>query len=160
MSEVHRVLKPGGRLFLTTPFLAPLHEMPNDFYRYTPSALRELAAQQGLLVTSLRPRGEYIAVVLRVLQMPWTKLWHQLSRATGINLYHPVNPLVYVTIVLPQRLYVVLWRFVNDRGGWIGQFVSNKLSYYTPGYVTTLQRPEAGAATYRAGRRGTSSVSS
>src|SRR5207244_1525396 len=110
LREIHRTLKPGGRLFLTTPFIAPLHEMPNDFYRYTPSALRDLAAQQGLVVTSLRPRGEYVAVALRVLQMPWTKLWQRLSRLTRINLYHPLNPLVYLTIVLPQRVYVALWR--------------------------------------------------
>lgn len=39
MREILRVLKPGGFLFLTVPFLWPLHCVPHDEYRYTPFAL-------------------------------------------------------------------------------------------------------------------------
>jgi SAM-dependent methyltransferase len=142
LGEIRRVLKPGGRLFLTTPFIAPLHEMPYDFYRYTPSALRELASRQGLAVNSLEPRGEYLAVALRILQMPWTKLWHRLSRLTGIELFHPLNPLVYLTVTVPQRLYVALWRATKGRRGSLSRLLHGKLSYYTLGYVTTLRRTD------------------
>jgi SAM-dependent methyltransferase len=141
LREVHRALKPGGRAFLTTPFMIPLHEMPYDYYRYTPSALRELSTSQGFIVTSLEPKGEYVAVVLRALLMPWTKLWQQLARRTGIDLYHPRNPLVYLTIVAPQRLYVALWRATGARRGRIARLLRGRLTYYTLGYVTELERP-------------------
>jgi SAM-dependent methyltransferase len=35
MAEVWRVLKPGGRLFLHTAFLQPMHEEPFHFYNCT-----------------------------------------------------------------------------------------------------------------------------
>jgi SAM-dependent methyltransferase len=41
LKEMYRVLKPGGVLFFTVPFLWPLHEAPYDEYRYTPYALEK-----------------------------------------------------------------------------------------------------------------------
>lgn len=133
--ELRRVLRPGGRVFLTTPFLVGLHEMPNDYYRYTPSALRDLAATSGFDVLSLRPRGEYGAVALTILQLPVAKAIERLGRRLGVPLYRPSNPLVYLTIVAPQRAYVALWRrFGREDGGPLG--------HWTLGYVTVLEARE------------------
>jgi ubiquinone/menaquinone biosynthesis C-methylase UbiE len=35
IGEIARVLRPGGRLVLTVPFLYPIHEEPWDFWRFT-----------------------------------------------------------------------------------------------------------------------------
>ena len=40
-SELHRVLRPGGRLRMQTAFLQPLHEEPAHFYNCTEFGLRE-----------------------------------------------------------------------------------------------------------------------
>ena len=40
MDEVRRVLKPGGRLFLHTAFLQPLHEAPHHYYNCTEFGLK------------------------------------------------------------------------------------------------------------------------
>jgi ubiquinone/menaquinone biosynthesis C-methylase UbiE len=42
LSELHRVLKPGGVLWLTAPLFYAEHERPYDFYRYTRFGLRHL----------------------------------------------------------------------------------------------------------------------
>ncbi len=42
VDEMHRVLKPGGTLLLTTRFLFPLHDAPHDYFRYTKYGLRHL----------------------------------------------------------------------------------------------------------------------
>lgn len=41
LAEMARVLKPGGRLLITCPFLYPLHG-PQDYWRFTPQAFEFL----------------------------------------------------------------------------------------------------------------------
>ena len=41
MAEIRRILKPGGRLFLHTAFLQPLHEAPHHYYNCTEFGLRQ-----------------------------------------------------------------------------------------------------------------------
>lgn len=42
VKEMARVLKPGGKLILTTRFVYPLHDVPNDYFRFTKYGLRRL----------------------------------------------------------------------------------------------------------------------
>ncbi|MBF0143292.1 MAG: class I SAM-dependent methyltransferase [Magnetococcales bacterium] len=42
LAEVHRILKPGGFLYLTVPFLQAYHGNPDDYHRFTRSGLRGL----------------------------------------------------------------------------------------------------------------------
>lgn len=42
ITEVHRILKKGGRLIVTTPFLVKIHYVPNDYWRFTRDGLRQL----------------------------------------------------------------------------------------------------------------------
>jgi len=42
IAEMKRVLKPGGKLILSTRFIFPLHDIPNDYYRYTKYGLKYL----------------------------------------------------------------------------------------------------------------------
>ena len=55
--EFHRVLRPGGRVLLSTPMYWPPHELPFDFYRYPEHGLRWLVTQSGFEVEALYPRG-------------------------------------------------------------------------------------------------------
>lgn len=54
LSELHRVLKPGGRLLLTVPFVWDEHEQPYDYGRYTSFGLSDLLQRHGFEVTDCR----------------------------------------------------------------------------------------------------------
>lgn len=57
MNEVNRVLKPGGILFFTVPFLWPLHDIPNDQYRYTPYSLERHLRRSGFNQIEIKALG-------------------------------------------------------------------------------------------------------
>jgi SAM-dependent methyltransferase len=118
MKEIARVLKPDGRACLTTPFYQQLHEVPYDFYRYTPWALEGFAKDAGLKVESITPRGGYVAVALRILLVPVVKLMKRLPFS---------RPLRWLMVTLPQKLYLAF-----RRGG---------QTYFPLGYVTELRKP-------------------
>lgn len=42
VNEIHRILKRGGFLILSVPLIHELHASPNDYYRFTDSALEYL----------------------------------------------------------------------------------------------------------------------
>jgi len=47
LREMQRVLKSGGNLWLTTPFLFPIHGHPDDFFRPTPSWYNQALTEAG-----------------------------------------------------------------------------------------------------------------
>lgn len=52
--ELYRVLKPGGHLILSVPFLQPEHKVPTDFQRYTKDGLVRLVSHHGFSVESIK----------------------------------------------------------------------------------------------------------
>jgi len=53
LMEMARILKPGGKLILTAPFLWEEHEVPYDFYRFSHYGLKRLLESQGFQITAL-----------------------------------------------------------------------------------------------------------
>jgi SAM-dependent methyltransferase len=72
LSEIRRVLRPGGRLFFTVPFLWPLHEVPYDYYRYTPFALQRHLENTGFSQIELHPLGGWDASLAQMIGL-WVR---------------------------------------------------------------------------------------
>ena len=66
LAELHRVLKPGGTLWLTAPLFYAEHEKPYDFYRYTQFGLRHLLEGAGFAVREV----EWMEGYLGTAQLP------------------------------------------------------------------------------------------
>lgn len=50
LTEIRRVLKSGGTLLLTAPFLWSEHEQPRDYVRYTSFGLKQLLEKHGFSI--------------------------------------------------------------------------------------------------------------
>jgi SAM-dependent methyltransferase len=57
LDEIARVLKPGGRLLLSVPFLYPLHDAPHDYRRYTAPGLEAAIRGSGLAAMPAQARN-------------------------------------------------------------------------------------------------------
>jgi SAM-dependent methyltransferase len=47
VDEMYRVLKPGGTVLLSTPFVVRIHRTPNDYWRLTPDSLQMFFERYG-----------------------------------------------------------------------------------------------------------------
>jgi len=53
--EFFRVLKPGGQVIASVPFLQPEHKIPTDYQRYTRDGLQRLFEHHGFRVNAVKP---------------------------------------------------------------------------------------------------------
>ena len=53
LKECSRILKSGGRLIITAPFMWGIHEEPYDYYRYTKYGLKHLLQEAGFTSISV-----------------------------------------------------------------------------------------------------------
>lgn len=66
LSELHRVLKPGGTLLVTCPFVWEEHELPHDYARYTTFALNHLFERHGFQVLEYQKKGNFIQAIAQL----------------------------------------------------------------------------------------------
>jgi hypothetical protein len=55
IADCHEVLAPGGLVVVVVPFLIKLHQIPIDYFRYTPFSLDRLFRQVGFVDISITP---------------------------------------------------------------------------------------------------------
>lgn len=79
IDETFRILKPGGIALHTTCFINPMHACPNDYWRFTPQALRLLASKHAEIIEADGWGNPYVwvysAIGLRFVPIPENR-WH------------------------------------------------------------------------------------
>jgi SAM-dependent methyltransferase len=68
VSEFYRILKPGGKLFLTAPQCFGIHMAPYNFFNYTSYGLEYIFKQSGFTIISIEPLGGIFWVLGKVIQ--------------------------------------------------------------------------------------------
>lgn len=87
LNEINRVMKPGGRLLITCPFFWGLHEVPVDFARYTPYALKSILEKKGFKILALEKSGNSISTIsqLKILDGPPRLFNNKITRLLGLG---------------------------------------------------------------------------
>ena len=102
MSEICRVLKSGGVIFFTVPFLWPLHEVPYDEYRYTPFSLARHLDASGFVDIELSPLGGWDASLAQMLGL-WVRRRRMARWVRGI-LSRLLVPVIFMLHQMDKRV--------------------------------------------------------
>jgi SAM-dependent methyltransferase len=104
LKEINRVLKNGGVLFFTVPFIWPLHESPYDLYRPTPFYLEKRFKEAKFDKITIKPLGGYYRAMAIMLG-----LWYEngANRLNQISTWFVVR-LLYIFLIKKKEKNFVL----------------------------------------------------
>ena len=120
--EFYRVLRPEGTLLITESLFDPLHDEPNDFWRFTEHSMRRLAIEAGFKVKVLERRGGYRSVMAQLKARYWIERLHANGKWFS-------RPLSFVLKIFGE------WARFLDRKD---KSPANKL--FTHGYILIAQK--------------------
>jgi SAM-dependent methyltransferase len=104
LSEIKRVLKPGGHLILSIPFVYPEHEMPYDFRRLTINGITQILTEFDFEIIATEKGGTFVEAIAQLTMiylhdLLWTK-----------NTY--INMLVNLFFIAPVCMMGILLNLV------------------------------------------------
>ncbi len=74
MREINRILKPGGKLFMTSPFIFNEAKEPADYWRFTSGGLEKLLKESGFKEFLIIPVGERFSAAVYLIS-PFLFFW-------------------------------------------------------------------------------------
>lgn len=153
LRELARVLKPGGHLFLSVPFIYPIHESPNDYWRFTTHGLALASRSVGIRPLYIRSKGGPLVAFLALWVNVTLRAINGFGKILGLKrpLYESI-PFRWL-IALPQKVYLWIVRKMRTakwsaaikemfsvmfrRIDWLNELNS----WMTAGYVILTQKP-------------------
>jgi len=63
LSEIYRILTPGGKFFITVPLFFRMHDIPNDFFRFTFYGLETLLKKSGFEKFNIWGHGDEFSIL-------------------------------------------------------------------------------------------------
>lgn len=107
LKEIHRVMKPGGKVLLTLPFVFPEHEIPNDYRRLTVYGVQQALKECGFEIASITKLGTSFEVLIQLIILYSSKLLYiKTLRGIGVNL------IIQAIVLAPLCLAGII-------GGWL-----------------------------------------
>jgi len=104
LGEIVRVLKPGGKLLLTVPFVWDEHEQPYDYARYSSFGLRALLEKQEFKVLQHKKLGADASILFQLANAYLFKVTQGLSGPSKLMLTSSVMAILNVLGLLARRM--------------------------------------------------------
>lgn len=90
LAEAGRLLRPGGRLIASMPFMSRVHAAPSDYQRYTTFKLEQLLDEAGFVAVDIHAQGLYFTVLAEMIRGGLARLRPVLLRWSLALLVMPV----------------------------------------------------------------------
>lgn len=74
LREINRILKPGGKIFFTSPFIFNEAKEPSDYWRFTSEGLEKILKDSGFNEVSIKPVGERFSAAIYLIS-PFLLFW-------------------------------------------------------------------------------------
>lgn len=107
-SEAGRILKKGGYLIISFPFIWELHEEPNDFQRLTHYKIKKLSQENNMRIVETVKRGGALSTII------------QLTNLALFNTKLPklIKKSAYLLFLLPLQWFACIYEklFSNREG--------------------------------------------
>lgn len=113
LKELHRVLKPSGKLWLSAPFNYEEHEQPYDFYRYTQFGFNHLLKEGGFKIEELDWLEGYYGTVAYQMKSMAINLPLSPSRYSGF--FFKITGPVMAFLVKSSSLFLAYFYSKADR---------------------------------------------
>jgi len=83
-----------------------LHEVPYDFNRFTPFALKKMANEAGFEIQRIEGFGSSFGFMITLFIRKPLKFWNKLSKILKFKaLYSIYNPFIFLFAIVPQYIY-------------------------------------------------------
>lgn len=117
LAELHRVLKPGGRIFCSVPLFYAEHQQPYDYYRYTQFALKRVFEEAGFDIMRIEWLEGYFGTIAYQFAMMHRQLPADLAavKALGVGKRRAVR--VAPTLLFTRWMAGRLSRFYAEADG-------------------------------------------
>ena len=115
LDEFNRVLKPGGYILMTVPFVWNEHEVPYDCVRYTSFGIRQELEQHGFEIVVSKKITTYIEMLFQM-AMEYVRF-----TVASLSKSHFVNVLFQVLLISPLCVCgILLNKLLPENDSWYG----------------------------------------
>ena len=147
LSEIERILKPDGFLFLTWPFSYSMHEIPQDFSRLTEFGIQSILRGSQLEIVQIKRRGDALAVMHTIVGQLFSNITEFLRRLPYLGpILRPFCMVLDSLVDSSYKFHFVLTRKAGRlnpfRVGEKLEGVVGSVTLWTLGYCALLRKKQ------------------